>query len=209
MSNIFLEALQIRRRSIAGEALTAEEQTTYNAALIPLDRIYGDLPIEEALKQLSDMLESTPGAVECKSWLVADVSGSGHPLNPAIRLDGRIAELVKWPRRPHRCKECGGGIEICESHYTVIWGGAGLGNIKFPARVHVACLPQHFNMPETASFLKKLWEVMFDYAHANCADLEKAGRLAGYIAGMQRVWTKAREADKLLIFVRNIPAEVT
>jgi len=207
MANIFQEALQIRKKSIAGEVLTTEELTTYNAALIPLDRIYGDLPIEEALKKLSGLFEPLPDGVQSKSWLVGGNSGS-MPLLPDIRVDGRIAQLVKWPRKAHRCKECGGAIEVCEPHYTVTWGGAGLGNIKFPTRVHVACLPQHLGMATTAVFLKKLWAAMFDYAHANCVDLEKTGRLAGYVAAMQRAWTKARELDKYLTLVRNILAGV-
>lgn len=49
---------------------------------------------------------------------------------------GMIAALVRNPRKPHICAECRSLIDAGTPYYAVVYGGAGLGNIKFPKRVH-------------------------------------------------------------------------
>ncbi|KKN48218.1 hypothetical protein LCGC14_0654800 [marine sediment metagenome] len=56
-----------------------------------------------------------------------------------IRLHGRIATLRR-AHKSHRCDECNLLIESGQYYYELVWGGAGLGSLKFPDHVHVDCV---------------------------------------------------------------------
>lgn len=195
MSNIFLDALKIIDKIENGQQISEDERVTYNAALIPLDKFYSDVPIKEALKELADMLEPPPDALRSKFWRVYEEDG-GFPLTDDFRHEGRIAQLVKWPRKSHPCRECRGEIGKGEPHYTVTWGGAGLGNIKFPTRVHVACLANHLAMALPQGLFKELWCALFDYGYHHNTEMENSGKMRGYVVCMQRVWKEAYNGSK-------------
>ena len=187
MENLFRSALEVIEKVESGQPLSEDERVTYNAALIPLHIFYDDIPIKEALRRMADMLETPPDALRSKFWRVYDENGS-FPLISDFRYEGRIAQLVKWPRKSHSCSECREVIEKGEPHYTVVWGGAGLGNIKFPARVHVACLADKLAMALPAALIKELWSSLFDYGYHHTTELHNNKKMYGYVICMQRVW---------------------
>lgn len=53
-----------------------------------------------------------------------------------IYNQGKIASLVRKARKNHICCECKELIEAVKPYYAVTYGGAGLGNLKFPKRAH-------------------------------------------------------------------------
>lgn len=74
------------------------------------------------------------------------ISNRSMPTEPPkeIRIHGRIATLRR-ARKSHWCKECNPIIERGQYYYEVVWGGAGLGNQKFPDHVHVDCIQKHLD----------------------------------------------------------------
>jgi hypothetical protein len=187
MVNIFREALKILDKMEDGLELTDEERSTYNAAAIPLQNLYDNIPIRRGLKKMADMLQPQTDCTVSKFWRV-NGDGDTFPLSRDFRHEGRIACLVKHPARQYSCRECRGIIEKGEPHYMVTWGGAGLGNIKFPSRVHVACLPRNLGMVTAPGDMKALWNSLFDYGYSHCKKLHKSGGMYGYVVCMQRVW---------------------
>jgi hypothetical protein len=61
-----------------------------------------------------------------------------HTLN-RLKISGGIATL-RTARKAYKCRDCGLLIEPDEPYYCITIGGAGLGNLKFPDRVHIKCL---------------------------------------------------------------------
>ena len=53
------------------------------------------------------------------------------------------AELTT-ARKHHRCCVCQEYILPKSRYYAIFVGGGGLGSIKFPERVHTACLEQYY-----------------------------------------------------------------
>lgn len=192
MNNFFLEAMELLKKQRSGVELNPEEQTTLNAAMIALDRTYDDIPVEDGLKKLATLLEPSWERPGYEFWLLGSGNGS-FPLAEVVRHDGRIAELVKASRKPHRCRVCPEPIQTGEPYYQVTYGGGGLGNIKYPNRVHAVCLPQYILKPATTYDISYLWGKMFDYAHQHCGEMMKKNTIPGYTAAMQRIWAKSQE----------------
>lgn len=195
MENIFRQALKLLPKIDAGQELTEEERLVYNAALIPLGYFYDDIPVRDGLKAMSAMLEPPPESTGLKFWGINGDKG-GIPLTGVFRHDGRIACLVKRPSKNHSCRECRGTIDKGEPYYAVTSGGSGLGYIKFPDRVHIACLARHLGIPAPREYLQELWDALFDYACQHCAELHKSGRIYGYVACMRRVWKEAHRGSQ-------------
>ncbi len=59
-----------------------------------------------------------------------------------ITINGKVAELVT-ARKTYKCDECGYPIVPHSDYYQITLGGAGLGSIKFPDRVHVHCIEKY------------------------------------------------------------------
>lgn len=119
------------------------------------------------------------------------------PLKVDIRANGKIAILVRNPRKSYQCRECKLTMEAREPHYTVTYGGAGLRNIKYPNRVCAGCLPTHMGMAPTWQERYDEWGRLLDWCRLNCAELEAKGRMRGLVICMQKIWrdmTKLREA---------------
>ena len=64
-----------------------------------------------------------------------------YPLT--INQNGRRATLTK-ARVPHRCCHCQEYIATKAHYYAITINGSGLGNTKFPDRVHTGCLRNYF-----------------------------------------------------------------
>jgi len=64
-----------------------------------------------------------------------------HKVMKELRVGGQILELHR-ARKIYRCCECSLPIEPGEQYYCRYIGGAGLGNIKFPDRLHIRCFDQ-------------------------------------------------------------------
>lgn len=77
------------------------------------------------------------------SLLTAVRTASDKRLPVAVRREGRIATLTK-ARKYHHCAECQGCIPPRSYYYSVVFGGSGLGGIKFPERCHIDCLEKYF-----------------------------------------------------------------
>ena len=58
--------------------------------------------------------------------------------------DGRVYTLRK-ARACHRCKVCPQPIDPGMLYYSVTWGGAGLGSLKFPDSIHLECVDKIIN----------------------------------------------------------------
>ena len=112
------------------------------------------------------------------------------PLPADIRLNGKIARLVRKPIKPHLCSECKIIIEVTEPYYTVEWAGSGLGSTKRPSRACVACLPQSLGIERTSEEWRLLWGGLFDYCQANIDELERTCRMRGLMLCMQKMWAK-------------------
>jgi hypothetical protein len=191
MNNFFLEAIAILKKQRGGQALTGDEQTMLNAAVLAVDKSpYDELPTEQALQKLAILLDPSLAGLCRKSWLSGGTNGS-FPLARDIRIDGRIAELVTAARKSYPCRYCPQTIILGEPHYIVSWAGAGLGSIKFPSRLHASCLPDYLEQPVRAEEWQYLWGLMFDYAALKCRWLQEHHKLDGYIAGMMHIWSKS------------------
>lgn len=55
-----------------------------------------------------------------------------------LRLNGAILTLRR-ARKAHYCDECKGQINPGEDYCEEVKGGGGLGWLKFPNRIHLAC----------------------------------------------------------------------
>lgn len=62
---------------------------------------------------------------------------------PVIYHNGQIATL-HCARKTHKCAECGLLIEPGDGFYSVVYGGSGLGGLKFPDAVMTGCLDNYF-----------------------------------------------------------------
>ncbi len=65
-------------------------------------------------------------------------------LTLTVRRKSKIATLTK-ARKHHQCAVCQGHIIPGNQYYAITTGGAGLGSIKFPERVHPECFDEYFN----------------------------------------------------------------
>ena len=61
-----------------------------------------------------------------------------------IRVWGKRA-ILRRARKVHECAASGLPIERGEDHYCVYICGAGLGDTKFPDRVHIECIHDYLN----------------------------------------------------------------
>ena len=122
------------------------------------------------------------------------MKNSDLPLLEDIRLSGKIAQLVRKPRKAHKCSECGIIIEVGEPYYTVEWAGAGLGGTKYPNRSCVACLPDALGIERTYEEWRQLWGELFDYCYANSGELERICRMRGLVVCLQKIWNKMEGA---------------
>lgn len=61
-----------------------------------------------------------------------------------IIREGRIAELRK-SQKFYRCAHCGDIIERKSQYYSVVIAGGGLEALKYPSRVHAACLEPYLD----------------------------------------------------------------
>jgi len=117
------------------------------------------------------------------------------PLLEDIRLNGKIAQLVRKPRKAHLCSKCDQLIEVAEPYYTVEWAGSGLGSTKRPSRACIACLPEALGIERTSEEWRHLWGELFDYAYANSLNLEETGRMRGLVLCMQKIWKRKEESQ--------------
>lgn len=70
-----------------------------------------------------------------------EVKTAPHTLRER-RANGKIA-IPRKARKGSKCDQCGLPIEKGTDYYCVYFGGAGLGDIKFPDRVHEECINDH------------------------------------------------------------------
>lgn len=56
-----------------------------------------------------------------------------------LRLHGAII-TTRRGTKAHWCSKCKQPIPAHVDYYEVVYGGSGLGGIKFPERVHIECL---------------------------------------------------------------------
>ena len=120
------------------------------------------------------------------------------PIQQDIRHNGKIAQLVKRPRKAYNCVECKSPTEIGEPHYTITYGGAGLRNIKFPDRVCVGCIRLKMNLPLTWQDQRQNWGDLLTYCYDKREELESTGRMRGLVICMQKIWgdcSKLKEAS--------------
>ena len=82
-----------------------------------------------------------------------EVKVSLHTLKE-LRVSGKIA-ILRIARKCYKCAECGLPIGIRETHYCVYIGGAGLGNIKFPDRIHEDCINENLNIGGISKWNRK------------------------------------------------------
>ena len=73
-----------------------------------------------------------------------EVKAALHTLKE-LRVNGKIA-ILKTARKDHKCSDCGHLIFKKELHYCLYRGGAGLGDTKFPDRVHEHCIHHYLNL---------------------------------------------------------------
>lgn len=50
---------------------------------------------------------------------------------------------LRKARKIHRCSQCRELIDKGEKYCEVVFGGGGLGSLKFPERVHSSCLSNY------------------------------------------------------------------
>ncbi len=62
-----------------------------------------------------------------------------------IAVPGKVAQLRRATKVFDCAASCGDPIEEGEEYYCVYLCGAGLGNIKFPDRLHIRCIDHHLN----------------------------------------------------------------
>lgn len=56
-----------------------------------------------------------------------------------IRLQGKIL-TPRRARKAHKCDECGLPIDPGTLYYEGVYGGSGLGGLKFPDHLHIECV---------------------------------------------------------------------
>ncbi|KKN59520.1 hypothetical protein LCGC14_0541340 [marine sediment metagenome] len=73
-----------------------------------------------------------------------EVKAALHTFND-LRVGGKIAQMAR-AKTGHKCDDCGLPIEKGTDYYCVYIGGAGLGDTKFPDRVHQECINAYLNL---------------------------------------------------------------
>ena len=61
-----------------------------------------------------------------------------------LRVRGKVATLTR-ARKVHECSSCGTPIEKGKDYYCIYLAGAGLGDMKFPDRIHKECINDYLN----------------------------------------------------------------
>lgn len=124
-----------------------------------------------------------------------------------IRANGKIAHLVKKPRKAHTCSECNLIVEVSEPYYAITWGGSGLGSNKFPDRACVACVPESLGIERTYEEWNQLWGDLFDYCRANAEEFERTCRMRGMVLCMQKIWRRREDlrCSQLRSLKQNVP----
>lgn len=61
-----------------------------------------------------------------------------------FNINGKVIELRK-SRKEHLCLNCGLPIPAKSFYYSVTFGGAGLGSLKFPDRIHLDCVDNYLD----------------------------------------------------------------
>ncbi len=64
---------------------------------------------------------------------------AGIKILKELRFNGKIATLRR-ARKAHKCCGCGLPIPAGTDYYEVVYGGSGLGSLKFPEHSHIECL---------------------------------------------------------------------
>ena len=122
---------------------------------------------------------------------VPDKDNVKIPLPEDIRVNGKIAQLVRRPRKSYKCHDCGLPTEVGEPYYTVTWAGSGLGSIKFPDHVCAGCIYQHLGIKKTYEERRGEWAAFLDWCAFNREELENTGRMKGLTLCLQKIWQDA------------------